>query len=59
MDENEMIIKELTARCEALEREIKNLDVDHRKSEAYLKGRVDGLEFSIRCNGVSGAEVIG
>ena len=23
----------------------------------YLRGRCDGLEFSIRCNGVSGQEV--
>lgn len=23
----------------------------------YMRGRIDGLEFSIRCNGVSGDEV--
>jgi hypothetical protein len=25
--------------------------------KAYMRGRIDGLEFAIRCNGVSGNEV--
>ena len=31
----------------------------YRDSEerAYMRGRIEGLEFSIRCNGVSGNEV--
>ena len=34
------------------------LHSEQRNNEmAYLRGMVDGLKYSIRCNGVSGAEV--
>lgn len=46
--------QELQARCEYQERELKNMASDRER--AYLNGKIDGLMFSIRCNGVSGAE---
>lgn len=46
--------RELHAKNEYLEREIR-LANDGRERE-YMRGRIDGLEYSIRCNGVSGAE---
>jgi len=46
--------QELLARCEYQERRLKEMEFDREK--AYLNGKVDGLMFSIRCNGVSGAE---
>lgn len=46
--------KELLARCEYQERRLKEMEFEREK--AYLNGKVDGLMFSIRCNGVSGAE---
>ena len=47
-DEN----SELKARCEAYEKRIRELEECSEKT--YMRGRIDGLEFSIRCNGVSG-----
>ena len=47
-DEN----SELKARCEAYEKRIREMKDCSERS--YLRGRIDGLEFSIRCNGVSG-----
>lgn len=47
--------QELHARCECLEANLKKL---HENTElAYLNGKIEGLMFSIRCNGVSGTEV--
>lgn len=44
--------RELQARGEEYKRRIRELEKSNE--ESYLRGRVDGLEFSIRCNGVSG-----
>ena len=43
-------LKEATARADYFERE-------KEKESRYLRGVIDGLKFSIRCNGVSGAEI--
>ena len=53
--------------CEELETENKNIKkqvqelschIQYKEREiARLEGRIAGLEFAIRCNGVSGAEV--
>ena len=43
-------LQEATARADYFERE-------KEKESRYLRGVIDGLKFSIRCNGVSGAEV--
>ena len=43
-------LQEAEARAEYFER--------HKEKESrYLMGMIDGLKFSIRCNGVSGAEI--
>lgn len=47
--------QEFHSKNEHLEHEI-HLVVQARERE-YMRGRIDGLEYSIRCNGVSGAEV--
>ena len=44
--ESKMQVQELSCHIQYKEREI-----------ARLEGRIAGLEFAIRCNGVSGAEV--
>lgn len=44
--------RELQARGEEYKRRIRELEKSNE--ESYLRGRVDGIEFSIRCNGVSG-----
>lgn len=54
--------KKLRAELENLShlREEANAEARHRQGEiekAYMRGRIDGLEFSIRCNGVSGDEI--
>ena len=46
---------ELQALCKDLERKL--TDSRAMNEMTYLRGRCDGLEFSIRCNGVSGNEV--
>lgn len=46
---------ELFARCNDLERKL--ADARAMNELTYLRGRCDGLEFAIRCNGVSGNEV--
>ena len=46
---------ELQALCKDLERKL--TDARAMDEMTYLRGRCDGLEFSIRCNGVSGNEV--
>ena len=43
--------RELQARGEEYKRRIRELEKSNE--ESYLRGRIDGLEFSIRCNGVS------
>ena len=43
-------LQEALARADYFERE-------KEKESRYLRGVIDGLKFSIRCNGVSGAEV--
>ena len=47
--------EELKARLQAYEENLRIAQRDEERS--YLRGRIDGLEFSIRCNGVSGDEV--
>lgn len=47
--------KELKAICADYKAQLDRLrDLEER---AYMRGRIEGLEFSIRCNGVSGGEV--
>ena len=47
--------EELKARCADYKDKLRNVcDIEER---AYMRGKIDGLEFSIRCNGVSGDEV--
>ena len=43
-------LQEATARADYFERE-------KERESRYLRGVIDGLKFSIRCNGVSGAEI--
>lgn len=54
-EENE----ELKARCAVSEEKLMHLntEIDNIRERAYMRGKIDGLEFSIRCNGVSGDEV--
>ncbi len=47
--------RELKTRCENYEKQIQ--DMRESNERAFLRGRISGLEFSIRCNGVSGGEV--
>lgn len=57
-EENEALkaqYMEVKARAEHFEAMAERLEVE--KEKAYLQGRIDGLEFSIRCNGVSGDSV--
>lgn len=57
-EENEALkaqYMEVKAMAEHFEAMAKQLEVE--KEKAYLQGRIDGLEFSIRCNGVSGDSV--
>ena len=52
--------EELKARCAVSEEKLMrlNTEIDNiRERVYYMRGRIDGLEFSIRCNGVSGDEV--
>lgn len=46
---------ELMARLNVYEEQLRAAREDAEK--AYMRGRIDGLEFAIRCNGVSGNEV--
>ena len=47
--------QELMAKCEHLENQLR--EAREVNELTYMRGRCDGLEFSIRCNGVSGNEV--
>ena len=59
--------KLLTMQCEELEKANKNLSQQLEEMKSHLeyvaadrhmlRGRIQGLEFAIRCDGVSGAEV--
>ena len=51
--------EELKARCAVSEEKLihLNTEIDNIRERAYMRGKIDGLEFSIRCNGVSGDEV--
>lgn len=59
--------KILTMQCEELEKANKDLSQQLEEMKSHmefveaernmLRGRIQGLEFAIRCNGVSGAEV--
>ena len=46
---------ELFARCNVYEEQLRAAREDAEK--AYMRGRIEGLEFAIRCNGISGDEV--
>ena len=47
--------EELKARCADYDLQVERLS--RQAEHAYMRGKIDGLEFSIRCNGVSGDEV--
>lgn len=47
--------EELKARCADYDLQVECLT--RQAEHAYMQGKIDGLEFSIRCNGVSGDEV--
>lgn len=47
--------EELKARCANYDLQVERLT--RQAEHNYMRGRIDGLEFSIRCNGVSGDEV--
>ena len=45
----------LKEKCHEYDLQIERLT--RQAEHNYMRGRIDGLEFSIRCNGVSGDEV--
>lgn len=47
--------EELKARCADYDLQVERLT--RQAEHNYMRGKIDGLEFSIRCNGVSGDEV--
>lgn len=47
--------QELKAHISCLQEELRHVQEDRDRD--YMRGRIEGLEFSIRCNGVSGDEV--
>ena len=47
--------EELKARCADYDLQVERLT--RQAEHNYMRGRIDGLEFSIRCNGVSVDEV--
>ena len=47
--------KELKERCHDYDLQVERLT--RQAEHAYMRGKIDGLEFSIRCNGISGGEV--
>lgn len=54
--------KKLKAECNELRAHVKYLEARieefcHEREVARLHGVIEGLKFSIRCNGVSGGEV--
>ena len=56
----EQVCRELEGENKELKIQVQELNyrIQYREREiARLEGRIAGLEFAIRCNGVSGAEV--
>lgn len=56
----ERICEELETENKDLKKQVQELSchIQYKEREiARLEGRIAGLEFAIRCNGVSGAEV--
>ena len=56
----EQVCRELEGENKDLKMQVQELNfrIRYREQEiARLEGRIAGLEFAIRCNGVSGAEV--
>jgi len=56
----EQINRELECENKDLKKQVQELGchIQYKEREiARLEGRIAGLEFAIRCNGVSGAEV--
>ena len=56
----ERICEELETENKDLKKQVQELSchIQYKEREiARLEGRIVGLEFAIRCNGVSGAEV--
>ena len=50
--------EELKARLAACDEELRRARrANEDRERAYMRGRIDGLEFSIRCNGICGDEV--
>ena len=47
--------EELKERCHDYDLRVERLT--RQAEHNYMRGRIDGLEFSIRCNGISGGEV--
>lgn len=35
----------------------KHDEADAEKKQAFMRGKIEGLQFALRCNGVSGGEV--
>ena len=59
--EYEYKIEELSRRNDELQKVVKEKEYhieNMAKEIARLEGRIEGLEFSIICNGVSGGEMI-
>lgn len=48
-------LREMDAMVESLNKKCMFLESESERN--YMRGRIDGLEFSIRCNGVSGDTV--
>jgi len=56
----EQVCRELEGENKELKMQVQELSchIQYKEREiARLEGRIAGLEFAIRCNGVSGAEV--
>ena len=56
----EQVCRELECENKELKMQVEELSchIQYKEREiARLEGRIAGLEFAIRCNGVSGAEV--
>ena len=57
---NEMTREELIEKVQALKAELENEKTKRRHLKSridYLEGKIEGLKYGIRCNGVSGGEV--
>ena len=59
-EENEKLLRELAAHkaeLNALREEFNTVRRNAAEARSYLTGRISGLEFAVRCNGISGGEV--